>query len=360
MDPGLNGGDVFIADAARTPVAPAHGALASHHPVDLLAIVIEAMVERSAIDPASPPPVFAACVERVGALAGNVANAALTRCGWVGPAAVMIDNGELSGHAALDAAIDAIAAGRASAALVLGIAHESKVPPGATLCGRDYGRPWADLAGPDDGPHACEQLAAAASIDTDQQVAWAAAMRKRRTEDERRGPSLVDVPASSGSSEPTLFDDVASSRDEPVGREPGVFASDGSITATTWVCGGDVAIAMMLTSVPGPGQTRIVARDQCVGFECDPRLTDRVADVAIDAQAAVIELHLIDRLGLDPEIVNRDGGALARGRPQGVSDLVAIADLHRECLRSRASAAAVSASTSGACRALRIEPTAPQ
>src|SRR4051794_37404782 len=60
--------DAVIVDAVRTPMGrgKAGGALSSVHPTDLLASVLEALVERNGIDPGSVDDVLVGCVAQVG------------------------------------------------------------------------------------------------------------------------------------------------------------------------------------------------------------------------------------------------------------------------------------------------------
>ena len=43
--------DAVIVEAVRTPIGKRNGALAGVHPVDLSALVLTAMVERTGVDP---------------------------------------------------------------------------------------------------------------------------------------------------------------------------------------------------------------------------------------------------------------------------------------------------------------------
>lgn len=71
--------DALIVEAVRTPVAKREAGLRDAHPVDLLAELLRALVDRSGIDPARVDDVLIGCVDQVGEQAANIArNAWLT------------------------------------------------------------------------------------------------------------------------------------------------------------------------------------------------------------------------------------------------------------------------------------------
>src|SRR5437764_4802454 len=68
-----------IVDAVRTPIGKRNGALSGWHPTDLLAHVLNALVQRSGVDPGIVDDVVGGCVTQVGEQSTNV-----TRNAWVG------------------------------------------------------------------------------------------------------------------------------------------------------------------------------------------------------------------------------------------------------------------------------------
>lgn len=73
-----------IVDAVRTPVGKgkAGGALASVHPVDLLAGVFETLLERTGIPPALVDDVITGCAQQVGEQSGNIGHNAALAAGF--------------------------------------------------------------------------------------------------------------------------------------------------------------------------------------------------------------------------------------------------------------------------------------
>jgi len=76
--------DAVIVDALRTPVGvgkPEKGALSGHHPVDLSALVLRGLVDRTGIDPAAIDDVVWGCVSQVGEQSFNVGRNAVLAAG---------------------------------------------------------------------------------------------------------------------------------------------------------------------------------------------------------------------------------------------------------------------------------------
>jgi acetyl-CoA C-acetyltransferase len=65
--------EAYIVDAVRTPVGRRGGGLAGVHPADLGAHSLEALVERTGIDPAAVEDVVFGCVDTIGGQAGDIA-----------------------------------------------------------------------------------------------------------------------------------------------------------------------------------------------------------------------------------------------------------------------------------------------
>ena len=65
--------EAYLIDAVRTPVGRRRGGLAAEHPADLGAHVLNALVDRTGIDPARVDDVIFGCLDNVGPQAGDVA-----------------------------------------------------------------------------------------------------------------------------------------------------------------------------------------------------------------------------------------------------------------------------------------------
>ena len=74
--------DAVIVEAVRTPVGKRKGALSSVHPADLSAMVLQAIVARTGIDPAIVDDVIWGCVSQVGEQTFDIARTAVLSAGW--------------------------------------------------------------------------------------------------------------------------------------------------------------------------------------------------------------------------------------------------------------------------------------
>ena len=71
-----------IVGAVRTPLGKRNGVLAHHHPVDLAAAALDAVVDRAGIDPADVDDVIMGCVMQVGEQGVNIGRNAVLAAGW--------------------------------------------------------------------------------------------------------------------------------------------------------------------------------------------------------------------------------------------------------------------------------------
>lgn len=139
--------EVVVIDAARTPVGRFRGALADVRGDHLGAVVLEAMRERTGIDPADIDDVIFGCVTQIGEQSTNPARTALLSAGW--PETVpglTIDRKCGSSEVAVHMAAGQIAAGAANIVVAGGIENMSRVPMGSNraLHGEPFGWKWLD------------------------------------------------------------------------------------------------------------------------------------------------------------------------------------------------------------------------
>jgi acetyl-CoA C-acetyltransferase len=124
----------YILSALRTPGGRRNGALAGWHPVDLAAHVLDALIERSGVDPARIDDVILGCVMQVGEQAVNVArNAVLASRLPQSVPATSIDRQCGSSQQALHFAAQAVMAGTMDLVVAGGVEVMSRVPLGASV-----------------------------------------------------------------------------------------------------------------------------------------------------------------------------------------------------------------------------------
>ena len=123
--------DAVIVDAVRTPIGRRNGALAGIHPADLSAHVLEALVERTGIDPAIIDDVMWGCVSQHSEQAGNIARTAVLAAGW--PTTVpgtTVTRACGSSQQALAMAAAAVISGQLDVVVAGGVESMSRVPMG--------------------------------------------------------------------------------------------------------------------------------------------------------------------------------------------------------------------------------------
>ena len=344
-----------ILAAVRSPFAEADGVLAGWHPVDLSVEIADAAITRAGITAASLDHVWVGCDEPVGAQGANLARAIVLAAGW--PAALggtVVEAGPHSGVAALGAAVDAIEAGRVERAVVLGVSSASIVQPGAAALARLYGRPWGDGPAARFADHgglvppvvAADRHAAALAIDQSAQDEWGRRALERRTPPPPG--AILPVGARPG-------DAVAVQRDTPVTTdvirsidndlEP-IFDTDGTTTALTFAPAADGVAALVLGRAgEALGEVEVTTSTGGSPLEVVSVYSDRAVDrldlAAISASTALAALTLS---GLDPALVDIDGGTTAVGDAAAAEDLRPLVDgLHRSAANTTGIGARVSA-----------------
>ena len=123
-----------IVDAVRTPGGKRGGKLKDWHPVDLLAEVLKAVVERNNLDPALIEDVIAGCVMQTGEQSVNVARNAALAAGF--PESVpgtTIDRQCGSSQQAAHFAAQGVIAGVYDVAIAAGVESMTRVPMGVTM-----------------------------------------------------------------------------------------------------------------------------------------------------------------------------------------------------------------------------------
>jgi acetyl-CoA acyltransferase len=133
-----------IVDAVRTPLAKGKpgGAYSEIHPVDLHAVPLRALAERTGIDPAVVDDVISGAVGQVGEQSGNTARWALLAAGFPESVpGVTVDRQCGSSQQALHFAAQGVMAGAYDVAIASGAESMSRVPIGSQFQGADFAGP---------------------------------------------------------------------------------------------------------------------------------------------------------------------------------------------------------------------------
>jgi acetyl-CoA acyltransferase len=143
----LQGREVVIVEAARTPIGrghPSKGIFRDVHPNALLGAAYEAVIERAGIDPELVQDVVAGAVTQVGEQSNNIARNAWLQAGLpVTTPASTVDRQCGSGQQAVSFAAGLIAAGVHDVMIGAGVEHMGRVPMGSNVAHADeFGTPY--------------------------------------------------------------------------------------------------------------------------------------------------------------------------------------------------------------------------
>lgn len=135
-----NVNDAVIVDVVRTASGKGKpgGALSGHHPADLLATVLAALVERNDLDPTLVDDVIGGCVTQSGEQALNVTRTALLAAGFPESVpATTVDRQCGSSQQAAHFAAQGVLAGAYDIAIACGVESMSRVPMFSSVGGAD-------------------------------------------------------------------------------------------------------------------------------------------------------------------------------------------------------------------------------
>ena len=131
--------DTFLLDAVRTPRGKGkRGALHDVHPQELLAQTLNALRQRTAIDPHDVDDVVIGAVSQVGEQGANIARNAVLAAGWpYQVSAVSLNRFCGSGLQAINFAAMGVASGAQQLVIAGGVESMSRVPMGSDGAGQD-------------------------------------------------------------------------------------------------------------------------------------------------------------------------------------------------------------------------------
>src|SRR4051794_28574948 len=147
MNTRLQGREVVIVEAARTPVGRGHrekGIYKDIHPNTLLGETYKAVIERAGIDPSEVEDVVAGAVSQVGEQSNNIARNAWLQAGLpVETPAATIDRQCGSAQSATEFASGLIAMGVHDVMIGAGVEHMGRIPMGSNVAHADeFGVPF--------------------------------------------------------------------------------------------------------------------------------------------------------------------------------------------------------------------------
>jgi acetyl-CoA C-acetyltransferase len=121
--------EAYIVDAVRTPVGKRGGSLAQIHPADLGAITLNALMDRTGIDPAAVEDVVYGCLDTIGPQAGDIGRTAWLAAGLPETTpGVTVDRQCGSSQQAVHFAAQAVLAGVSDVVVAGGVQNMSMIP----------------------------------------------------------------------------------------------------------------------------------------------------------------------------------------------------------------------------------------
>ncbi|WDH79636.1 acetyl-CoA C-acyltransferase [Microbacterium esteraromaticum] len=353
--------DAFLIGGARTAVGRYGGALAGVRPDDLAALVVRAAVDRAGVPDAEVDEVILGAANQAGEDNRNVARMAVLLAGLPDDVpAITVNRLCASGMSAIAMAAQAIRAGDADVMVAGGVESMTRAPwvqakperawakPGAafdTSIGWRFTNPrlLAREKATFSMPETAEEVARRDGITREDADAFAlrsqhraiAAVDAGRFADEivavptRAGDVLVDE----GPRRDTSLEALAALR--PVVPGGSVVTAGNSSSLNDGASAVVVASAEAVRRFGLRPRARIVTATtaalapEIMGLGPVPASERALRRAGLDVSAigavelneafATQSLASIRRLGLDPDIVNRDGGAIALGHPLGSS-----------------------------------------
>ncbi|MDL1909972.1 thiolase family protein [Chloroflexi bacterium CFX6] len=360
--------NAVIVDAVRTPVGALGGVLASVRPDDLAALVIKEMVQRNRLDPALVEEVFFGCANQAGEDNRNVARMAALLAGLpVEVAGVTVNRLCASGLNAVNQAARAIKAGEGEVYIAGGVESMSRAPyslPKAeagysfgnltawdTALGWRYPNPaMKEKYGTESMGETAENIAKERPhITREMQDAFALRSHQRAiaaSDSGRFKEEILPILIPQKKGDPKIVDtDERPRRDtsmESLAKLKPAFAKEGgTVTAGNSSGLNDGAAALLVMSEEKAKElgykplARLVAsaaagvEPRVMGIGPVPAVTKAlrragltikdIGLIELNEAFAVQSLAVVEDLGLDPEIVNVNGGAIAIGHPLGCS-----------------------------------------
>ncbi len=346
--------EAYIVEAVRTAGGRRNGRLAGWHPVDLGAEILNAIVDRSGIDPASIEDVVMGCVTQAGEQSNHVGrNAVLASKLPTSVPAVTIDRQCGSSQQAIQFAAQAVISGVQDVVIAAGVESMTRTPMGlARVPGSHY------------DPNS-QRIKDRFGVDGFSQFAGAEMIAKKHGFTRQdldafglRSHQNAAAATKSGAFEGEILSlpvELADGTRELHTRDEGIrydasaesmagvklLSEDGVITAATssQICDGSAAVLVVseralkahgLKPLARIHNLTVTAGDPVVMLEEPLFATEKalkragltIGDIdlyEVNEAFAPVPLAWLKHLGADPERLNVNGGAIALGHPLGAS-----------------------------------------
>ncbi|MFI7351893.1 acetyl-CoA C-acetyltransferase [Streptomyces sp. NPDC049936] len=344
----------YIVDAVRTPVGRRKGGLSGVHSADLGAHVLNALMDRTGVDPAAVDDIVFGCLDQLGSQSGDIA-----RTSWLAAGlpenvpGVTIDRQCGSSQQAVHFAAQAVMSGLSGLVVAGGVQNMSQIPlTAAALVGDQFGHPdpysgsrgWRKRYGDQTVSqfHAAELMARHWGISREEMEEFALTSHRRAAHAadsgwfEREIEPYDDgehaLAADEGPRRDTTLESMAQLKTlDPAGRITAATASQISDGAAALLVASEEALRehgltprarihrmtvlgddpIMMLSAPIPATRKALA---------DAGLAeDDIDAVEINEAFAPVVLAWQREIAIAPERVNPVGGAIALGHPLGAT-----------------------------------------
>ncbi len=381
--------EVVIIDGVRSPVGRHNGSLSAVRPDDLLAEVLKGLQARSGFDPAIVEDVYMGCGNQAGEDNRDVARMSLLLAGWpVHVSGVTVNRNCSSGLEAVNQAAKAIMVGEGDVFVAGGVESMSRAPWAMpkperpqpvghptmwdTTVGWRFNNPGLDALYPIVSlGETAENIAEDMGITREDQDAFALESHRRAVEALNAGrfkDEIVPIPIPQRKGDPIWADTDEHPRYaregdrfrleaslESLARLKPVFRAGGTVTAGN-SCGiNDGAAALLLMSREKAAELGLRPMVRWMGSAVagvDPGVMgygpvpatqkllgrlglnlDQIKLVEVNESFAAQTLGVMRKLGLDPDLTNVNGGAVALGHPLGCSGARILVTLLHEMKR---------------------------
>ncbi len=380
--------EAWIVDGVRTPIGRHGGSLSSIRPDDLAAKTIEGLLERTGIEADAVDDVLFGCINQAGEDNRNVARMALLRAGLpVSVPGQTVNRLCGSGMQAILSSFHAIQAGQGDVFVAGGVESMSRAPyvmlkpsvgfqrghpdTADTVLGWRFPNPAFDPEWTIGLGQTAEVVAEEFGVTREAQDAFAAESQQRAERAIAAGVFddeivSVDVPQRKGDPVVVSADEHPrpGTTSESLGRLRPVFKKDGTVTAGNSSGINDGAAALLVVSADAGRRMGLEPMARVVGgavagvepqrmgvgpIPATAKALARAGWSASDIEVAEVNeafaaqaLPCMNEIGLDPEIVNVNGGAIALGHPVGCSGARIVVTLLHEMRRRKAKRALAS------------------
>ena len=358
-------GEAYIVAAGRTAGGRKGGKLKDWHPTDLAAVVLNDLVDRTSIDPAAVEDVIMGCVMQVGEQSTNVArNAVLASRLPESVPGTSVDRQCGSSQQALQFAAQAVMSGTMDVVIAAGVESMSRVPMGLSVslpAQNGFGlpkSPWQEERYPGiqfSQFMGAEMVAEKYNLTKDQLDEYSYRSHQRAIAASQSGAfkdEIIGVEITDADGNKTLH-----TVDEGIRFEASLdgikgvklLREGGRITAasSSQICDGASGVMVVseqalkehnLTPLARIHHLSVMGHDPVIMLEAPLPATERALKKAgmkvedidvfeVNEAFASVPVAYLQRLGVDPEKLNINGGAIALGHPLGASGTKLMATL---------------------------------